>query len=190
MTENETLWVPYGADGYGGIVIFGIYTSSGDAYERINEDDVRDRYSGFGVEAVRKDSRCQIFPTVGGVESVPDKETLAIFAHRLWAYWSQHIADEEMLSDSRIDRWESLWVPFEELSEGEQDTDYDLVSRFYPGYGDEKPDCMDTVTRHCVLCGTEHSVSRDRGYWHCENDDCDADIFTADGRGIERERPL
>ena len=65
-----------------------------------------------------------------------DKEVLAELAHRLWTHWSQHIAEEEDISQERLDRWETLWIPFDELSDEMQERDRELVERFL----DEKPD--------------------------------------------------
>jgi len=65
-----------------------------------------------------------------------DKEVLAQLAHRLWTHWSQHIAEEEDISQERIDRWEQLWIPFDDLSKEMQEKDRELVERFL----DEKPD--------------------------------------------------
>ena len=58
-------------------------------------------------------------------------ELLPVLAHRLWWYWSRHIAEEEDISDSRVKRWEELWKPFEELSEEMQEKDSELVQRFF-----------------------------------------------------------
>lgn len=63
-------------------------------------------------------------------------ENLARLAHRLWTHWSQHIAEEEDISQDRYERWEKLWVPFDDLSEEMKDKDRELVERFL----DEKPD--------------------------------------------------
>lgn len=57
-------------------------------------------------------------------------EPLPALAHRLWTYWSQHIAEEENISEERVERWRSLWVPYDELPEGAKDTDRKLVERF------------------------------------------------------------
>lgn len=62
--------------------------------------------------------------------------SLPILAHRLWTHWSQHISEEEEISEDRLARWKRLWVPFEELSEEMQEKDRKLVNRFL----DEKPD--------------------------------------------------
>ena len=58
------------------------------------------------------------------------KEELAGFAHQLWMHWSQHIAEEEPISESRLDRWDKLWAEYENLSEEMKDKDRDLVDKF------------------------------------------------------------
>jgi len=57
-------------------------------------------------------------------------EELAEFAHDLWMHWSQHIAEEESISQSRRDRWGKLWTEYENLSEEMKDKDRDLVDKF------------------------------------------------------------
>ncbi len=57
-------------------------------------------------------------------------EELAELAHRLWSHWSMHIAEEEDISQERVERWRDLWVPYGELPEGAKDTDRRLVDRF------------------------------------------------------------
>lgn len=57
-------------------------------------------------------------------------EPLAVLAHRLWTHWSQHIAEEEDISDERLERWRDLWVPYGDLSNAAMDTDRRLVERF------------------------------------------------------------
>ena len=56
--------------------------------------------------------------------------SLSALAHRLWTHWSQHIADEEDISEQRLQRWRNLWVPFDKLPEAARDTDRRLVERF------------------------------------------------------------
>jgi len=55
---------------------------------------------------------------------------LDVLAHRLWTHWSQHIADEEDISEQRLQRWRNLWVPYDKLPEEDKDTDRRLVERF------------------------------------------------------------
>lgn len=55
---------------------------------------------------------------------------LDVLAHRLWTHWSKHIAEEENISEERIQRWEKLWVPFDDLPSGAKETDRRLVQRF------------------------------------------------------------
>lgn len=64
------------------------------------------------------------------------KEDAAQLAHRLWTHWSQHIADEEDISEDRLERWRELWIPFYDLPAAEQNTDRELVER----YLSERPD--------------------------------------------------
>lgn len=57
-------------------------------------------------------------------------EQLAELAHRLWSHWSMAIAEQEDISQDRLERWRDLWVPYEELPEDSKDTDRELVERF------------------------------------------------------------
>lgn len=61
---------------------------------------------------------------------------LDALAHRLWTHWSQHIAEEEDISEERLQRWRELWIPYRALSEEEKETDRRLVERFC----EEEPD--------------------------------------------------
>ena len=77
--------------------------------------------------------------SIHGSEPLYATEWLAVLAHRLWTHWSQHIAEEEDISQDRLDRWQNLWVPFDELSKEMQEKDEELVERFLdemPDYGD------------------------------------------------------
>lgn len=65
-------------------------------------------------------------------------EPLETLAHRLWTHWSMRLAEEENISEERLNRWERNWVPFNELDEPAKDADRRLVSRFCeetPDYG-------------------------------------------------------
>jgi len=55
---------------------------------------------------------------------------LDVLAHRLWTHWSQQIAEEEDISEERLQRWQNLWIPYGELPDGAKDTDHRLVERF------------------------------------------------------------
>lgn len=68
-------------------------------------------------------------------------EPLAALAHRLWTYWSQHIAEEESISEERLERWERLWIPYEELPKPAKDTDRRLVKKF----AEKTPDYNDSL---------------------------------------------
>jgi hypothetical protein len=73
---------------------------------------------------------------------------LDALAHRLWTHWSQHIADEEDISEQRLQRWRNLWVPYDGLPEEDKDTDRRLVERFC----EEEPDY-----ERSVHTGSDHN---------------------------------
>jgi len=56
---------------------------------------------------------------------------LDALAHRLWTHWSQHIAEEEDVSEERLQRWQALWVPYGELPEVAKETDKRLVKQYW-----------------------------------------------------------
>lgn len=84
------------------------------------------------------EARCSENPNPTDLDQsfVLTREELAELAHRLWSYWSMHIAEEEEVSEKRLNRWDDLWVPYSEFTEASKDGDRDLVDRFL----DEKPD--------------------------------------------------
>lgn len=57
-------------------------------------------------------------------------EPVETLAHRLWTHWSMHIAEEEDISEERLQRWREYWVPYEELDEDVKDVDRRLVERY------------------------------------------------------------
>lgn len=66
-------------------------------------------------------------------------EKLAALEHEQWMKWSMAVADE--VSPERRKRWETLWVPYEELSEEEKEKDrewarkvLEAVGGFYESY--------------------------------------------------------
>jgi hypothetical protein len=46
-------------------------------------------------------------------------EELAALEHKQWVAWSLSIANDKtvVLSDERLARWATLWIPYEDLSE-------------------------------------------------------------------------
>lgn len=50
-------------------------------------------------------------------------EELAELEHRQWVAWSQNIAANEIVSVERLLRWQSLWVPYSQLSESDKESD-------------------------------------------------------------------
>jgi len=69
--------------------------------------------------------------SASGTEQIEQYDRpLDALAHRLWTHWSQHIAEEEEISEERLHRWRNLWIPYGELPDEAKDTDRRLVERF------------------------------------------------------------
>jgi hypothetical protein len=94
----------------------------------------------YGRESIlsysEKDAGLDRDVPVLGSEPLYSVDWMAVLAHRLWTHWSQHIAEEEDISEERLNRWQELWVPFNELSSEMKEKDEELVERFLK----EKPD--------------------------------------------------
>jgi len=118
--DTEPQYIVYSVE-KDGELISGVYHSEADASLYASEED------GKVVELVKR-----------GEAAVLDNqiEPLAELAHRLWTYWSQHITEEEDISEDRLERWEGLWIPYEAMGEEDQEDDQRLVKRFLS----EKPD--------------------------------------------------
>lgn len=58
--------------------------------------------------------------SVGRKEQI---EILAELEHEQWVEWSKNISERENLSQDRVDRWMSLWIPYSELSEEMKEQD-------------------------------------------------------------------
>lgn len=52
-------------------------------------------------------------------------EVLAALEHEQWMAWSKSLAEEEVLSEDRLKRWQEQWKPYSYLSE--QDKEYDRI---------------------------------------------------------------
>jgi hypothetical protein len=50
-------------------------------------------------------------------------EQIAALEHNQWTEWSKNLAEKEHLSEERLERWQKLWVPYEELNEKEKEAD-------------------------------------------------------------------
>jgi len=50
-------------------------------------------------------------------------EELAELEHKQWISWSQNIAANDIVSVERLMRWQSLWVPYSQLSEADKELD-------------------------------------------------------------------
>ena len=56
-------------------------------------------------------------------ESPRGIEHLAAVEHDQWMGWSRDLAKKETLSPERLARWETLWVPYADLSEEQKEQD-------------------------------------------------------------------
>ena len=50
-------------------------------------------------------------------------EKLAALEHQQWVEWSKELSEKEQLSEERQKRWQTLWVPYNELPENMKDHD-------------------------------------------------------------------
>jgi predicted transcriptional regulator len=50
-------------------------------------------------------------------------EELAAIEHTQWIEWSKNLAEKENLSPERLERWQKLWVPYEQLDEKDKEND-------------------------------------------------------------------
>lgn len=60
-------------------------------------------------------------PAAAPSESV--REELAALEHDQWVAWSKSLAQNEIVSKDCVERWQTLWVPYGELSEKLKDLD-------------------------------------------------------------------
>lgn len=68
------------------------------------------------------------------------REQLAKLEHDQWVKWASSIMENENLSDERKERWATMLVPYEELSEKVKDYDRvwaDKVLALFKKYGEE-----------------------------------------------------
>jgi len=56
-------------------------------------------------------------------------ERLARNEHKQWTSWSKTLADEEDLSEQRLERWEDNWKRYDELDEETKDHDRKYAER-------------------------------------------------------------
>ena len=50
-------------------------------------------------------------------------EKLAELEHYQWVKWSSSLANAEMLSGERIERWKELWIAYHRLTEEQKEQD-------------------------------------------------------------------
>lgn len=57
-------------------------------------------------------------------------EEVAAYLHRQWWGWSDDIAEEEDLSEERLERWkDECWMPYEDLPEHQKEDDRERARR-------------------------------------------------------------
>lgn len=50
-------------------------------------------------------------------------ETLAEIEHEQWMEWAKSLQENEDLSEDRINRWEKLYIPYDELTDESKEDD-------------------------------------------------------------------
>ena len=73
-----------------------------------------------GKEQGKQEERERILKIIGHnlIEDLADLE------HRQWIEWSKVIAGaDEKISEDRLDKWASLWIPYKKLSEEQKEKD-------------------------------------------------------------------
>lgn len=58
-------------------------------------------------------------------------EEVSEMVHNLWWLWSTGIAATEDLSEDRKERWKTMWVSYNKLSEEDKDVDRELAKRYF-----------------------------------------------------------
>lgn len=57
------------------------------------------------------------------------REELAALEHQQWREWSRTIAEEEDISEERIERWRDHWVSYDELPDDVKEYDREWADR-------------------------------------------------------------
>ena len=57
------------------------------------------------------------------------KEDLAGLLHVIWSEWSMEISKAEGLSEERLERWRTFWIPYGDLPDPIKETDLELADR-------------------------------------------------------------
>jgi len=50
-------------------------------------------------------------------------EKLAALEHEQWMAWSKDIVKTESIRYGRLERWQKLWIPYEQLTEEQKEQD-------------------------------------------------------------------
>jgi len=59
----------------------------------------------------------------------PLRERLAAIEHDQWMHWARSILDTEHISPARAERWRTLMVPYDDLTEHQKDADREWADR-------------------------------------------------------------
>ena len=50
-------------------------------------------------------------------------EAVSSVFHDAWVVWSKELAEKEKLSPERLERWQNLWVPYDQLDDKDKESD-------------------------------------------------------------------
>ena len=56
-------------------------------------------------------------------------ERIAELEHEQWEEWSKNIAETETISEDRLTRWKTMWIPYSELTEEQKDQDREYAKK-------------------------------------------------------------
>ena len=75
------------------------------------------------------------------------RECLAALEHEQWMHWAQSILKTEHISPDRVQRWGTLMIPYDDLTEDQKDADREWADRAMQCVKDHPPDINDIVDK-------------------------------------------
>jgi len=140
-------------------------------------------YSGRASDGFEECQACK------GTGKKPDdlKEQIAEAIHNEWEDWSINLYKNETLSEDRIKRWRTMWIPYSELSEEVKDYDrkwaIQILSLIQPYYEqkieqakrDAKREFMKWIEKHNRKFYDPNSHCKEF-YWYTPMDEWQAFI--------------
>lgn len=57
------------------------------------------------------------------------REKLAELEHEQWVKWSSELVDKEKLSTERVERWKTMWIPYDKLTDEQKDQDREWADK-------------------------------------------------------------